>query len=61
MYLSTKLNPYLTAMTAFYYGSRYSVVGQTGRTNQVRHVEVDGVVSKMASKDLEALIRQPQN
>jgi len=40
---------------------RYSVAGQTGSTNQVRHVEVDGLVSKMDSKDLEALIWQPQN
>jgi len=52
LYLSTKLNPYLTALTAFRYGSRYSVVGQTGWTNQVRHVEVDGFVSKMGLKRL---------
>jgi len=43
-------------MTVFRDGSRYSVAGQTGRTNQVRHVEVEGLVSKMASRDLEALI-----
>ena len=48
-------------MIVFRDGSRYSVAGQTGRTNQVRHLEVDGLVSKMASEDLEVLMWQPEN